>query len=246
MIICRDGAELARNAAEHFTALAGAAIARRGRFTAALSGGSTPRALYSLLSSAEFCGRTDWPRVHLFFGDERCVPPDHPESNFRMVEETLLEGGRIPASNVHRMAGEKEPAEAAAAYETELRNFFASAGGRRPRLDLILLGLGEDGHTASLFPGTAALDETERWVTAVYVEKLQSYRLTLTLPLINAAAQATFLVSGPGKAAVLERILGAPGVDDYPAARVRPDKGALTWLMTQDAAAGLAGQSRGF
>jgi 6-phosphogluconolactonase len=241
IIICRDAGELARRAAEQFVALAGAAIARAGRFAVALSGGSTPRALYELLGSAEYRDRVDWSRVHLFWGDERCVPPDHPDSNFRMVQETLLAQLQIPPENIHRMMGEKEPAEAAAAYERELRQFFALAPGQRPRFELILLGLGEDGHTASLFPGTAALDETDRWVAAVYVGKLQSYRLTLTLPVINAAAQISFLVAGQEKSAIVRKLFGTDSdCSKFPAGMVRPVSGHVTWFITQDAAAGLS------
>jgi 6-phosphogluconolactonase len=237
IVTCRDVGELAHKAAEQFVALAGAAVARAGRFAVALSGGSTPRAVYSLLGSPEFRDRVDWPRVHLFWGDERCVPPDHPESNFRMVQETLLAKIQIPSQNVHRMIGEKEPAQAAAAYEQELREFFAVQPGQMPRFDLILLGLGEDGHTASLFPGTAALDETEHWVAAVYVEQLQSYRLTLTLPVINAAAQVTFLVSGASKAKIVSDIFAPDSASrNYPAAQVRPMEGRLTWMIDRDAA----------
>ena len=240
IIICRDAGDLALKAAEQFVLLADAAIARSGRFAVALSGGSTPRALYELLGSAGYRDRVDWPRVHLFWGDERCVPPDHPESNFRMVQETLLAKVRMPPENIHRMMGEKEPAEAAAAYEQELREFFALKPGQMPRFDLILLGLGEDGHTASLFPGTAALDETDRWVAAVYVEKLQSHRLTLTLPVINAAAQVTFLVAGASKAKIVSDILASDSAPlDYPAVKVRPVDGRLAWIIDRDAARNL-------
>lgn len=237
IIICHDAGELARKAAGQFVACAREAIARSGRFAVALSGGSTPRALYGLLASTEFRGSVDWRRVHFFWSDERCVPPDHPESNFRMVQETLLGNIQIPAENIHRMLGEKEPDQAAAAYEAELKKFFAIERGDRPRFDLIFLGLGEDGHTASLFSGNNALDEAEHFVVAVYVERLQSYRLTLTLPVINAAAQVTFLVSGESKAAILREIVGAKkGSGNYPAARVRPSAGKLTWLIDRDAA----------
>jgi 6-phosphogluconolactonase len=237
IIICRDAGELAQRAAEHFAALAEAAIARSGRFAVALSGGSTPRAAYGILASPEFSGRVDWPRVHLFWGDERCVPPDHADSNFRMVEEALLAKIRIPPENIYRMPGEKEPVAAAAVYEAELRKFFAVKRGGWPRFDLIFLGLGDDGHTASLFPGAAALDEADRWVAAVYVEQFRSYRLTLTPPAINAAAQVTFLVSGANKAKIVGEILAAgDGFDDYPAGRMRPTNGRLTWLIDEDAA----------
>jgi len=236
IIICQNLRELNRKAAEQFVALADAANARRGRFAVALSGGSTPKALYALLASAEYRNRLDWSRVHLFWGDERCVPPDHPESNFRMVQESLLSKVEIPRENIHRMAGEKNPQAAAADYENELRRFFNSSHAA-PRFDLINLGLGEDGHTASLFPGSAALSENQRWVTIAYVERLQAHRLTLTLPVINAAAQITFLVSGKSKRAIVKQLLGADADSSIlPAAKVSPADGRLTWLITHDAA----------
>ena len=242
IIICRDVDELNRDAAAQFIASANAAIVRSGRFTVALSGGSTPKALYALLASPAYRDRIDWSRAHLFWGDERCVPPDHPESNFRMVREALLSKIQIPGENIHRMAGEKEPNEAAADYESELRNFFALGPGHLPRFDLILLGLGEDGHTASLFPGTTALSEQERLVAAPYVEKFKTHRLTLTLSVINAAAQVTFLVTGESKSTIVKKILGSePYSRTYPAVKVTPADGHLTWLLTQDAAGRIQG-----
>lgn len=237
IIIVRDVGELAHKAAEQFVALAGTAVARAARFAVALSGGSTPRALYELLGSTEYRERIDWRHVHLFWGDERCVPPDHSESNFRMVRKSWISQIQIPAENIHRMEGEKEPREAAAAYEQELQQFFAPAPGQMPRFDLILLGVGADGHTASLFPGNAALDEQERFVVADYVEKLKAHRVTLTLPVINAAAQVTLLVSGASKAAVVRRILRGSETAELPAAKVRPANGSLAWLITKDALA---------
>lgn len=240
IIICSDVDELNRMAAAQFVELANDAIARAGRFTVALSGGSTPKELYSLLALAAYRDRTDWQRVHLFWGDERCVPPDHPESNYRMVRESLLSKITMPPENIHRMAGEKEPAEAATAYEDELRKFFRPTPGQAPRFDLILLGLGEDGHTASLFPGSTAFNERERLVATTYVERLKAHRLTLTLPVINAAAQVTFLVSGQSKSAVVKKILGGDSPwANYPAAQVAPVDGRLTWLVTADAAAAI-------
>jgi 6-phosphogluconolactonase len=235
VIIVRDVGELAHKAAAQLVALAGATVAR---FAVALSGGSTPRALYELLGSAEYRERIDWRRVHLFWGDERCVPPNHAESNFRMVRESWLSKIQMPAENIHRMEGEKEPRAAAGAYERELQQFFAPQPGQMPRFDLILLGIGEDGHTASLFPGSAALDEQERLVVADYVQKLKAHRLTLTLPVINAAAQVMFLVSGASKADIVRRILRGSEAVELPAARVCPANGSLTWLITGDAAAG--------
>jgi 6-phosphogluconolactonase len=237
IIVCRDADELARKAAEQFIARAGEAIARSGRFAVALSGGSTPKALYSLLASPDFRDRIDWSRVHLFWGDERCVPPEHPDSNFGMVREALLKKIQIPNKNTHRMLGEREPGQAVAAYEAELKDFFGVKPGGWPRFDLIFLGLGEDGHTASLFPGTDAANETEHLAAVAYVERLQSYRLTLTLPVINAAAQATFLVSGETKAKIVREILAADAAaSSYPAGKVRPTDGRLTWFIAADAA----------
>ena len=185
IISCRDGADLSERAAEEFVRLARQAIQLAGRFTVALSGGSTPKALYTLLAAPGFAQQISWNRAHLFWGDERCVPPDHPESNYRMVEETLRSKIQIPHENVHRMAGEKAPQIAALEYEAELKGFFELAEGALPRFDLILLGLGEDGHTASLFPGSAALNDQEHLVAAVYVDKMNTYRLTLTLPVLG-------------------------------------------------------------
>jgi 6-phosphogluconolactonase len=234
IILCADAAALARHGAEHFVANAAQAIAQTGRFAVALSGGSTPAALYALLSTDEFRARVDWSRVHLFWGDERCVPPEHPDSNFRMTRENLLDHVSLPPENIHRMPGDLEPAAAADAYEAELKKFF---GAGLPRFDLIFLGLGEDGHTASLFPGSAALELSERLVAAVYVEKLRSHRLTLTLAAINAAAEIVFLIAGASKTAIVREIFS--GAARYPAARVEPARGRLVWMMDSDAAAGL-------
>ncbi|HEY2919445.1 MAG TPA: 6-phosphogluconolactonase [Candidatus Binatia bacterium] len=237
VIICRDVNELNRKAAQQFIALAGEAISQTGRFTVALSGGSTPKGLYASLATPEYRNRVDWSRVHLFWGDERCVPPDHPESNFRMVQESLLSKIQIPFENVHRMMGEKEPEQAATEYEEHLRQFFHLPRGGVPRFDLIFLGLGEDGHTGSLFPDTAALNEKEHLVATVYVEKLKAHRLTLTLPVINAAARIIFLVTGQSKSTVVNKLLSADSKSqNYPATKVSPANGHVTWLMTQDAA----------
>jgi 6-phosphogluconolactonase len=240
IIVCRDVDELNRKAAEQFISLAGEAISQTGQFTVALSGGSTPKALYSLLASPDCRERVDWSRVHLFWGDERCVPPDHMESNFRMVQEALLSKISLPPENVHRMPGEKAPQEAAADYENELRRFFQPAVNAVPRFDLVLLGLGEDGHTASLFPGSAALNEHNRLVATVYVQRLKAHRLTLTLPVINAAAQVTFLIAGQSKSAIVQKLLRIDsGGAELPAGKVRPANKHVTWLVTQDAAAEL-------
>lgn len=235
IIICRDADELSRKAAGQLVSLARQAIAAQGRFCIVLSGGSTPRALYSLLATGEFSEQLAWRQIHLFWGDERCVAPDHSESNFRMVKEALLDKIAIPGDNVHRMAGELAPPTAAAEYRIELKKFFRLAEGAWPRFDLILLGLGEDGHTASLFPGSPALDDAENLVATAYVEKLEAHRLTLTLPVINHAAAIAFLVAGSSKAAVVTKIFSSPNCR-LPAARVAAVDGQLTWFMTADAA----------
>ena len=238
IIICRDVDELGRKAAAQWISLADAAIKARGQFNVALSGGSTPRSLYALLASAEFAPRIRWRQIHLFFGDERCVAPDHAESNYRMVKESLLSRTFIPPDNVHRMAGEKTPTLAAAEYEAQLRKHFSIDDDALPRFDLVLLGLGEDGHTASLFPGSSALNETRHLVATIYVAKLNAHRLTLTFPVINNAAQISFLIAGESKAAVVKEILTIETCD-FPAARINPENGQLTWFVTQDAASAI-------
>jgi 6-phosphogluconolactonase len=239
IIICRDAVDLSHKAATQFVAVANRAVQAHGRCSVALSGGSTPKALYALLATDEFRSQVPWQQLHLFWGDERCVPPDHGESNFRMVREALLSKISIPSENIHRMAGEKNPTDGAADYQMQLQKFFHLADGELPRFDLVLLGLGEDGHTASLFPGSSAANERDRLVATTYVEKLKAHRLTLTFPVLNHASQISFLVAGASKAAMIEAILGA-GNQSLPAAQIRPDDGQLTWFVTADAAGGLA------
>jgi len=235
-----DATSLARAAAEHFVTLAAEAIAARGRFAVALSGGSTPYVTYTLVASDEFAARVDWPRVHVFWGDERCVPPDHPESNFRLAEEALLSRVPIPPDNVHRVRGELEPEVAAQAYAAELRTFF---GAQWPRFDLVLLGMGDDGHTASLFPGSAALHETARSVVAVtaHYQDRPAYRVTLTTPAINAAWRVLFLIAGVSKADIVQAVLEGPD-GRFPAQEICPTSGHLTWLMDAAAASKLKRQ----
>jgi 6-phosphogluconolactonase len=233
-----DGAALARAGAEQFVAAAGRAIAARGRFAVALSGGSTPRAMHTLLAGEAFDRRLNWSRVHLFFGDERCVPPDNPESNYRMARETLIDHVPVPAANVHRLRGEDDPAGAAADYEADLRTFFGVSAA--PRFDLIFLGMGDNGHTASLFPGQPAVHEQVRWVVAADVAAAGMWRLTLTPVALNAAAEVTFLVSGGDKAEMVQKVLDGPYQPDLlPAQIVNPSNGQLRWLVDQAAAARL-------
>jgi 6-phosphogluconolactonase len=224
-----SAAALAEAAAGHFVAAAGDAIDSHGQFVVALSGGSTPRDTYRRLGTDALM----WSRVQVLWGDERCVPPDHAESNYRMAHETLLERVPVPAANVHRIHGEDDPATAAAAYEATLRALA--------RIDLVLLGLGVDGHTASLFPGSAAIQEQTRWVMAAYAPAASMWRVTLTPAVINAAAEVLFLVSGGAKAGILRRVLEGPRrLQELPAQAIVPSNGRLRWCVDTAAAAELA------
>ena len=232
LLVKEDPQQLAEAAARDFATKAQAAIVERGSFTVALAGGSTPKATYEILAR-DYTGGLDWSKVHVFFGDERTVPPDHEDSNYRMVQRSLL--SHVPVGSVHRMRGELPPTEAAAAYEEELREFFG-ASDEPPSLDLILLGIGEDGHTASLFPETSALEVQDHWVVANPVLKLETTRLTLTVPVINSARAVNFLVAGEGKAEALKQILeGDADPRQYPAKVVRPAGGPV-WMVDRAAA----------
>ncbi len=233
--------ELSRAAADEFVRLSGEAVKARGLFAVALAGGSTPKMLYSLLVSDAYRGRVPWEKIHFFWGDERHVAPDHKDSNFRMAQETMLSRVSVPAANVHRVKSENPDArKAAEEYEKELRDFFTAhkllANGL-PRFDLVLLGMGPDGHTASLFPGTHAVRERERWVAAPWVDKFHTYRITLTPPVINNAACILFFVSGNEKAETLRAVLeGAEESDRYPSQTIQPASGTLRWLVDGAAA----------
>jgi 6-phosphogluconolactonase len=223
--------ELARAAAREFAAKAEEAIEERGRFAVVLAGGSTPETMYGILAR-DYVGRIDWSKVYVFFGDERAVPPHHDDSNHKMASEVLLD--HVPVGNVHRMRGELPPQEAAEAYEEELRTLFQTED--VPRYDLILLGIGADGHTASLFPETPALEVNDRWVVANPVIRLDTTRITLTIPVINAALAVYFLVAGEDKAEALREILeGDADPRAYPAKLIQPP-GGPTWMLDQSAA----------
>lgn len=230
--------ELFRAAAEAFVTLAKDSIAAKGSFTVALSGGSTPRGMNSLLAS-EFAGAVPWKKIFFFWSDERHVPPDHPDSNYRMTYETLLSKVPVDPARIFRVHSENPNANTAAIeYEQTITTAFGTQDRQIPRFDLIFLGLGPDGHTASLFPRTAALREHSRLVVANPVEKLQTVRITFTLPLINNAANVVFLVSGKDKTAAVESVLDpATAGEDFPAKLVNPPHGRLTWMLTEDAAA---------
>ena len=240
-----DPDALADAAARLIAEAAADAIEARGRFMWALAGGETPRATYARLALAPVRERVDWRRVWVFFGDERAVPPDHPDSNYRMAHETLLGKVPIPAAQVLRIRGEAEDLEVAAAeYAGALVTAFGTRRGELPRFDLVLLGMGVDGHTASLFPGSPVVREVFRAVAAVHVGAASiPQRLTLTLPVLNAAARVVFLVAGAEKAKAVKAVLGERAT--LPAAMVRPDHGELVWLLDRAAAGELATAERG-
>jgi 6-phosphogluconolactonase len=233
--------DLFQAAAEEVIRAATDAVAQRGRFTIALSGGSTPKNLYTLIA-ANASATLPWDRMFFFWGDERHVSQDDPDSNYRMAKETLLSKVPIPSANIFPIPAENPDASAAAAaYEQTLRSFFALKPGEFPRFDLVLLGLGPDGHAASLFPETAALQEKSRLVVANWVAKLKTSRITLTLPVLNAARCVAFLVSGTEKAAVLHEVLeGNAPAEKYPSRLVQPSEGKLIWFIDRAAASGLS------
>jgi 6-phosphogluconolactonase len=232
-------------AAGRFALLAAEAIEDHGVFSVALSGGSTPKALYRLMAADQgIRSKIPWSKVHMFFGDERHVPPDHAESNFRMANEAMFQALQNEQLHVHRVLGELTSAtEAAAQYEADLREFFEPRGLLEdgfPRFDLIFLGMGPDGHTASLFPNSSGLNEKTRWVVANWVEKFQTDRITMTFPVLNSAAEVILFVSGPEKAPLVAKVLG-PTADGarYPVQEVKPRKGTKRWMLDASAAAAI-------
>lgn len=236
--------ELNDFAAERFIEIGNAAIEKRGQFIVALAGGSTPKAFYQLLASDKFKNKIDWASVFFFFGDERHVPPDHKESNFRMANESLFEPLKISEENIFRWITEEKHAEIVADdYESRILDFFdkkdllSDEFDEEPSFDLILLGMGDDGHTASLFPYTEALNETNRIAVENIVEKLNAIRLTLTFPVINNAENVIFLVKGADKAETLKQVLeGEFEPLKFPSQNVQPVSGNLFWLVDSEAA----------
>ena len=232
--------DLSRAAAEYICEIAKGSIEERGVFTFVLSGGTTPRLLYEKLAEQPYANRIDWQHTHLFWGDERCVPPEHQDSNFALAYETMLSKVAVPPANVHRIPTESgSPKTAAEKYEKSLREFFQMAtepDSSRifPSFDLLLQGLGLDGHTASLFPGEAALEEMDRWVLAVDGAKASPpvERVTFTLPVINKARYVIFLAAGSNKREVFQQIINNPETSAYPAAKVRPS-GRLVWFIDE-------------
>lgn len=242
--IAQDQEEWATAAATLVPDLGRQAVRDHGRFLLALSGGSTPERLYHRLANAESIDRFDWSHTTFFFSDERCVPPDHPDSNFSLANRTLFRPLNIAADHIHRMGGDiSDPDLAARDYERLLRTAVGSVAGDWPHLDLVLLGLGNDGHTASLFPGTAAVTEYQRWVAVGHAPSSPQTRLTLTLGVINRATVILFLVTGAAKAGIVKTILEPRNDADrwLPAALVKPEVGRLIWLLDRPAAAELTG-----
>jgi 6-phosphogluconolactonase len=240
MRIFADTAELSRAAANEFSRLARHAVATRERFTVALAGGATPRGAYTLLADEGKRASLPWEKIHVFFGDERPVPPEHCESNYGMAWDALLSHLPIPADNVHRIRGELNAQAAADQYEAELRRHFQLQVGQMPRFDLVMLGMGGDGHTASLFPESPALNETSRLVIANWVDEVQQYRLTVTFPVLNNAREIMFLVAGSAKAEVIGNLFNEHMRSTrYPVQKVKPVDGRVLWLLDRAAAQAL-------
>jgi 6-phosphogluconolactonase len=220
--------------AEQFVRLTTDALNARGHCAVALSGGSSPKGVYQLLAAPTFRARIRWSDIHFFWGDERHVPPDHPDSNYRMAVEAMLSKVPVPPANVHRMRGELPDAgHAALAYEEKVSECVD--GEPIPRFDVIHLGLGTDGHIASLFPGSAALEERQRLCVANWVEKLQTWRITLTLPVLNAAHAVVFIATGPEKASIVQQVMRDPIPQAFPAQLIRPVDGELWWMLDRAA-----------
>ena len=239
-----DAAALARRAAQYFVEMADEAVDAQGRARIAISGGSTPKAAFELLGDPgqPWRARMQWDKLDLYWVDERCVPPDDAESNYRMTREALLDRVPLRPEQIHRMEGELDPEQAASRYESELRNSFRLEGAELPRFDLIALGMGPDGHTASLFPHTPALHEMGRLVTANHVAQKDTWRITLTWPVINRANSVFFLVDGSDKAQILNEVLtGTRDVDRLPSQLIWPASGILTLFLDKSAAAQLPG-----
>ena len=247
LVVCENLQELGRRSAELFVTLATGAVTSRGRFCVALSGGETPKAMHSQLQSDAYVSRVPWSGVYVFWGDERYVPHDHPESNYGMARATLLDQVPIPDENIFSVPTGKGEAETSAGqYQETLRSFFKLDKGEQPQFDLIVLGMGEDGHTASLFPDTAALENSSGVVVANYMEKLDAHRVTFTVSAINQATCVVFLISGASKASALKEVLEGPYQPNrFPSQFVQPANGKLLFLVDRDAARELAAAGAG-
>jgi 6-phosphogluconolactonase len=240
--IFRDSDELARDVAERFIQISDEAIDQRGRAIIALAGGSTPKRLYQLLETEEYQNRIQWDRIHLFLGDERYVPLDHDDSNFRMIKESLLDRVPIPQENVHPVPTHLDAADAALAYEQEIRRVMGAENQDPvPAFDLVLLGIGGDGHTASLFPETGALQENERLVTENWVPQQESMRISFTIPLLQAARKTILMATGSDKCEAVQRTIeGERNIQETPCQILRDSDGAVTFALDDAAAARLS------
>jgi 6-phosphogluconolactonase len=232
--VFKDMDELSRAAADFFKTIAQESIVAKGRFAVALSGGSTPRLFYSLLGSSPYVDAMDWSRIHIFWADERCVSQDQPESNYKLAYDMFLSRVPIQVENIHRIRGEEGPDKAAQAYEYELRDFISDSG--MPIFDLVILGTGEDGHTASLFPGSDAVLEMTMLAVPVFLERPKISRVTLTLSVLNHTAHVLFLAAGCAKADIVRDILEGGETQAYPAGQVRPVSGDVFWFIDRQAA----------
>ncbi|MEP6643769.1 MAG: 6-phosphogluconolactonase [Acidobacteriaceae bacterium] len=240
--VFHDQAALFQSTARIVSDIANAAVAERGRFTFVLSGGSSPKGLFTLLAS-DASPSLPWEKTYFFWGDERHVPPDNADSNYRMARETLLSRISAREDQIFRVSSEDASADnAARSYEEAIKAFFDLSGGKLPRFDLVLLGMGPDGHTASLFPNSRALQEAKRLVVANWVEKLKTDRITMTFPVLNNAASVIFLVTGAEKASVLKEVL-EDSAREYPAQKIRPTAGKLLWMLDESAASDLLPQT---
>jgi len=235
-----DGEAIAQEAAREFVTIAKDAIAARGRFTVALAGGSTPKRMYELLADPPLRDQVDWAKIDFFFGDERCVAQDHPESNYGLADKTLLSKLKVSPDRIHRVPADRADREAAARdYQAEIaKTFGVDPDGEPPALDLIFLGMGPDGHTASLFPHTPVLGETRRWVAPTHVAKMPTKdRLTMTTAILNRAREVRFAAGGADKAAALKQVLeGARNPEEFPSQLIQPSTGRLVWLVDRAAA----------
>ena len=236
VLVCKNNEAVAREAAEQFTCAAVRSAAQRGEFHAAVPGGWSPRGMYKTLATAEFASAVPWSQTQIFFTDERCVPPDHEESNYKLATDLLLAKVPIPDSNIHRFLAELAPDEAAERYGQELRK----AMGDTPRLDLVVLGMGKDTHTASLFPHSPALSEMRALAVANYVKNREVHRLTLTIPVLCRAETILILALGYEKSGPLRQVLqGEHDPERHPVQAIQPAAGRLLWIVDQDAASKL-------
>lgn len=237
--IHNDGEDLSHAAAKMFVDIAQEAVFKSGRFSAVLTGGSSPKRLYELLAKEPYNTQVPWNKTHIFFGDERWVLHDDERNNARMAYELLLNHVPIPPDQIVRMSGELPPYDSAHQYECILQEFFKNT---EPQFDLVLLGMGNDGHTASLFPGTTVLNEKDKWVSTLYLNDQKMFRITLTAPIINQATNIIFLVMGANKAQVLKQVIEGNDKPIYPAELIKPEHGKLIWLIDKDAGAALTSE----